>query len=90
MQTRWTEAAGKWRDLVPLVVELRDDIRPQELAMLGQNFLFHAAQEALRTGGRKKTKDIFEAMRAVRDLVDPEDPQIQFLLDYAQSLGIET
>jgi hypothetical protein len=90
IQTRWTEAAGKWRDLVPLVVELRDDIKPQDLVFLGQNFLFNAAKEALLAGGVKKNKEIFEAMRAVRDLVDPEDPQIQFLLDYVQSLGTET
>ncbi|NBX15876.1 MAG: hypothetical protein EBR09_00770 [Proteobacteria bacterium] len=90
IQTRWIESSRKWRDLVPLVIELRDDINPQELSLLGQNFLFHAARESLLNGGRKKVKEIFEAMRTVRDLVDPEDPQIQFLLDYAQSLGIET
>lgn len=89
-QIRWTESSARWRDLVPLVLELRDDIQPQELALLGQNFIFHAARESLLSVGRSKSKDIGEALRAVRDLVDPEDPQIQFLLDYAQSLGIET
>jgi len=89
-QIRWTESSVRWRDLVPLVLEIRDDIQPQELALLGHSFIFHAARESLLSGGRSKSKEISEAMRAVRDLVDPEDPQIQFLLDYAQSLGIET
>jgi len=89
-QVRWMEALPRWRDRVQLVLDLREDIRPDDLSQLGYNFIFNAAREAISTPGRKRIKEFYEAVNALKDFIDKEDPRLQFLFDYVQSLGSES
>jgi hypothetical protein len=90
LQTRWRELSSRWRDLVPLVLEIRDDIKPDELSAFVQNFVYRAAGEAVTGRGRPRVREIREALGAVKDFVNPEDSQLQFIFDYVESLGSET
>ncbi|NBW82545.1 hypothetical protein EBR21_12400, partial [bacterium] len=89
-QVRWMETLPRWRDRVQLVVDLREDIRPDDLTQLGYNFIFNAAREAVASPGRKRAKEFYEAVNALKDFIDKEDPRLQFLFDYVQSLGSES
>ncbi|MFZ9520750.1 MAG: hypothetical protein ACO3A4_09750 [Silvanigrellaceae bacterium] len=89
-QVRWMESLPRWRDRVQLVLDLREDIRPDDVAQLGYNFVFNAAKESVGSHGRKRIKDFYEAVNALKDFVDKEDPRLQFLFDYMQSLGGES
>lgn len=89
-QVLWSEFSDRWRDRISLIIDLREDIKPTELNLLGHNFIFQAAQEVLNSNRKNKSKEIFEALNAVKEFVDREDPQIQFLMDYIESIGLET
>jgi hypothetical protein len=89
-QVLWNELSHRWRDLITLVPDMREDVRPDEAVLLSQNYIFNAATEVLSSRSVQKVKEFNEAFTAVKDFVDKEDPQIQFLLDYIQSIDLDS
>lgn len=89
-QVLWNELSHRWRDVVTLVPDMREDVRPDEAVLLSQNYIFNAATEVLSSRNGQKVREFNEALTAVKDFVDKEDPQIQFLLDYIQSIDLDS
>jgi hypothetical protein len=86
LQALWYENQRHWKDLLPLLVEAQDYVRPAELSLLIQRFTLDAAKKIISGVSKSKSKELSELFAAVKNFGISDDPELQLVLDYARSL----
>ncbi|MEY4064555.1 MAG: hypothetical protein RIR26_763 [Pseudomonadota bacterium] len=86
----WVEGTSKWREKINLLPEAQELSKPDEIAQLTRFYVLQSVRDIHLVNSKDKKKEILEVFRATKAMGTEDDPQLQFILDYVQSLDGES
>jgi hypothetical protein len=84
------EGSANWRERVNLLPEAHETSKPDEISQLTRFYVLQSVREIYKGNSKQKKKEILEVFRATKTWGSEDDPHLQFILDYVQSLDGES
>lgn len=84
------EGSVNWRERVNLLPEAHETSKPDEISQLTRFYVLQSVREIYKGNSKQKKKEILEVFRATKTWGSEDDPHLQFILDYVQSLDGES
>jgi len=87
-QARWYETRGRWRELAALIPEYQEFLNGDELTLFIQSLVIKSVREILTSKISEQAKEIRELLKSLESYGVADDPQLQFVFDYVNSLAV--